>query len=136
MPLERPGAGEQLRTGLTRVIVLDLAPEALAVATGQLGLGVEQVDMAGAPLHKQCDHGPGPGRGGWRLWLQGINGTPESGLRGRGPCAFLVQQPGQRQGADAHTLAGQEMAPRGTTPLFVPHGPNSHSNRGRGTHWS
>ena len=40
----------------------------LPLLAGQLGLGVEQVEVAGAALHEQRDHRPGPGRARRRPW--------------------------------------------------------------------
>ena len=60
--LELPRAGEQLGAGFRGIVILDVAGEALAAALGQLRLGIEQVEVAGPPLHEDRDHGPRLGR--------------------------------------------------------------------------
>ena len=45
-----PGAAEELGAGFRRIVVLDVAGESLQVSLGELGLGVEQVDVARARL--------------------------------------------------------------------------------------
>ena len=55
---EFPRAAKQLGAGFGDIVVLDVAREGLQVPLSQLGLGVEQIDMAGAALHEHRDHRP------------------------------------------------------------------------------
>ena len=62
-----PYALEFKRAGLEDVFVgcagtFDSVGVALAVAFGELGLGVKEIDLAGAAFLIQLDHGPGMGR--------------------------------------------------------------------------
>ena len=82
----------------------------LAVPLDQLGLEVEEVDVAGGPGHEELDHPPGPGRmvqaavgaqPGERAAAAGVGGEQAVG----------PQQGRERDAAQASTALPEEIAP-------------------------
>ena len=71
----------------------------LAVPLGQLGLGIERVDVRNAAVHEQKDHVLGPRRE-MRARRPGFRRRPAAG------------QPGERQPAKAHARSLEKTAPR------------------------
>ncbi len=107
-----PRAAEELGARLAGIVKLDRAGEALAMTARKLGLGIEQVNMAGPALHEERDHRRRPGRLGRNLGLQIIDRRLEDRLQGRGAHSVLLHEPCQSERADTHALARQEVAPR------------------------
>ena len=108
--LKLPRAGQHLGAGVGGVVVFDLAGEFLAVELVELGLGIEEIDLARAALHEHRDH---------RLRLRGVRRllrqqivmrSLERRLFRRAEQAILLQQPGEAKGAEVEAARGEEMA--------------------------
>ena len=79
----------------------DFSTVSLSIESAQLGLGIEEIDLAGATLHEERDHRPGP-------WLHarnpGIQVERLSRLRNGldvGEQPVLPEQTGERDATDA-----------------------------------
>ena len=108
--LELPRAAEELAAGFVSKAVLDVAGVVHAVAALQLGLGVCEVHVARAAVHEEGNHRLGPGR---KVRLLGLQIKPTLSARdvlGRAEQFLTLQQPRQRQAANAHGVAGKELA--------------------------
>src|SRR5690606_9861448 len=106
---ESPWAVQHLRARLGRVVVLNRARERLTVVTCHARLGIEQVEMTGPALHEERDHRPRlrfvMRRLGQKIEATRLQLRPAR----RREQAFLIEQPGESESADAHGAARQKM---------------------------
>lgn len=94
---EFPGRAEEFRAGLGGIVVLDVSSEGLHVSFCEFGLGIEEVDLAGAPLHEHGDHGLCLRFARRGLGFEIECGAFEFGFCGSSGAAIAVQQPCERE---------------------------------------
>ena len=99
---KRPPAGEDLRRARLGELEVERAKalrQRLAGVAGQQRLGIEGVELARAPMHKQRDHRAGP-RGE-------VTGA---GSQRVGSQAFLTEHAERRKRAEAEARLGEQVA--------------------------
>ena len=108
--LEFPRAAEEFAAGLVGEAVMDIAAIVHAVTALQLRLGIDEVHMTRAAVHEQRNHCLGLGREVRLLGLQVKAALPARDVLGCTEQFLPLQQPRQREAADTHRVAGEELA--------------------------
>ena len=112
MFFELEGTGQQLSAGRVGEAECDVALVRLAVVLGELGLGIQQVDVRRAAVHEERDHRLGLWRKVGRLGPQVERRRIVRLGRRLGQQFLFGQQPSQGHAADAECLVGQKLAAR------------------------
>ena len=107
--LKFPRTGHERGARVGGIVVLDVADKFLSVAFVEFRFGFKQIDLTGAPLHKQGDHGPGTRAGAGGFGKRVV--MPAFGIHRFRQQTLLVEYGEGPQPAETEGAALQKMSP-------------------------